>query len=498
MIAVLVEWIGSPEALNVELRDPTGTTVAGQVDFLPADAAGNNKSSLYFWGPMQSPKPGAWRVQLRAPQGVLLPINYSVSLWSKSVIVLEALWQSRSSQLTVPLKARLTQRGTPIPDASVTAQVQRYTALAGERSWSEPISLLDNGSRPDEHVHDGIYTGTLKGERGFYIIHLTGSGRDLQGASFQQQTLQGISFGPPSRIEYQGIGPEAPKDTDGDGLYDLLAVPVHVHVIAQDTFVASAQLVTKPNMVVAGADVKAELPAGDTALWLEFPVDRIVSQRLHGSFAVQELRLAQESSAGWIAPEAQAFPDVVYYAPEAIFRTTIYGWDQFQREPVFPISEVMDRGIDEDGNGRYELLRLQAEVLLTVGGRYRLRGCIQGGNPFKDPEEYRATRRRYGRLVQRGEINPRAPTIGRGWFDWCLPEQSLVLKRGPQAITFDIHGTVIREAQVDGPYQLFDVWLEQVSPRGEVVEVAGRRIQANLVGNGARDQTNPYRWQEFE
>jgi hypothetical protein len=174
----------------------------------------------------------------------------------------------------------------------------------------------------------------------------------------------GARFSPPH--EDTGI------DSDGDGLYDFIAINVSVNVSTPGVYVVQASLWP------AGAYnlTEAYLEAGIQVMELRFDGRRISADGYDGHFDVDMYLMDSD----WNVL------DYEYYV------TDIYSSDQFEASPVEFSPPHSDRGLDVSGGDDFEYLVVDAEIEVHEAGIYTIGASAFGsGVAYYQIEEYLAS-----------------------------------------------------------------------------------------------------------
>ena len=157
-------------------------------------------------------------------------------------------------------------------------------------------------------------------------------------------------------------------DADGDGFYDFLIIEILANVSIGGEYEISARLQdnlsVNPHII---DDDEVDLVTGENTILLNFSGIRIFSNRVNGPYELDFLDFEGDS----IGTESvkEEFND--------LYNTTDYFFKEFQK-PGATFTEVFsDFGFDEDGNGLYNYLAIEAEINVTKAGNYRFEGELE-------------------------------------------------------------------------------------------------------------------------
>lgn len=199
---------------------------------------------------------------------------------------------------------------------------------------------------------DGPYEGSVN------LIDATG--HTIDGVQFTTGPYDGGSFS--ALLNPMGPFSDQGLDTNGNGLYDLLRVDFGADVAQAGSYLLTGVLRSAASSSAVFTDSSVTLPAGAASLRLDFPGPEIESLGLDGPYTVDVLvrdpatleeldsvRLPQVTAA-YLASQFDGFGD--------------------SNLPIVLTGNSTDTGIDTDGNGLYDLLRVDLEVALARSDVY--------------------------------------------------------------------------------------------------------------------------------
>lgn len=287
-----VRWEASWGPFEIQLRDPNGR-------FHPWKQLRDSLEGLewIFAFKVADPAPGTWQMYIRSKSRNIESLGIQMLAESKnkyaySQLKIEPRWDQNARVGEPVLEVELSFGDSPIPNAQMTAQV-----------GGETLPLLDDGAVPDKVARDGIYTSAFNRSPGRYKVELSAKGIDPLGRSFHEQKVVELNFGPPSSIEFSGLGGTARhgfKDSDGDGLYDKFICDVGVIVSTKGVFKFDGSLgvPSQRPYVWTQAEMVVELEPGGRSVALEFPLTPFAQSKLSGRLRLTSLSIAQQKSEG--------------------------------------------------------------------------------------------------------------------------------------------------------------------------------------------------------
>jgi hypothetical protein len=149
---------------------------------------------------------------------------------------------------------------------------------------------------------------------------------------------------------------ESVVDQDGDSLADWLQVDVPVDVAAAGDYRLAAQLLDGQGRVVAASGTTGSLAAGSGQLTLRFDGRSLHDAQIAGPWHLGEVTL---SDAGLAPLDIEANLGTVTHHDPGSFE-----------HDVIDVGSFSDRGVDSDGDGRFETLQVVANVGVEAAGGY--------------------------------------------------------------------------------------------------------------------------------
>jgi hypothetical protein len=232
-------------------------------------------------------------------------------------------------------------------------------------------------------------------------------------------TYSHTDFDPPDAA-FTGSFSDTGVDTNTDGLSDLLRINVGLDVEEADTYTIIGEL--EGSDPIAVARTTASLSTGGQTVELDFDGQLIFQHRQNGPYHLKALRVED------------SFGNRIDFRYDA-YTTSAYTYNQFQHSgTTMDATSYSDQGLDMDGDGDYDYLRVAFQVQAAQEGNYHLLAAL------KDNE---------------GEM------IASVAQDWDL-------LAGINAISLDFPGGAINGHGVNGPYQVASVAL--LDANGTIVD----------------------------
>jgi pimeloyl-ACP methyl ester carboxylesterase len=324
-----------------------------------------------------APEVGTWTVQVTAaaaPSAVAYAVNAWFDASAQSIpsggvpgIVLTGVLPRPSihANEALPLTGVLRKDGVPLLGAAVKAIV------ALPDSTTRQVVLHDDGLAGDPFAEDGVYSGQLAdtAQPGTYEIAVQAFSTGLTGTnafSREDFTLATVSK---SASAFAGTYFDHGLDTDGDGLFNQLIVDVDLSLTAAGNYRVFGVLTdTEGNIHQASA--LAALPAGSGTVSLSFDGEAIFQNRVDGPYTLSVIRMAEEGEVDLLPVDERT----------NAFQTTSYDYRQFQHAPILLSGGGSAVGIDTNGNGLFDLLRVRIGVDVDAAGFYNWSARLEDSN----------------------------------------------------------------------------------------------------------------------
>ena len=271
-----------------------------------------------------------------------------------------------------------------------------------------------------------------------------------------------MSIGNGPRASGDSGGLDYGLDTDGDGLFDYLVVVMPLVAGESDYYNVFALLSAQgalptdcfgygvspgfmpPTYPISYAQVRVFMEKGDSTVKIAFKGKEINAARMDGPYLVQAWTFADSGFQGF-RNEPCMMPncggDMMPELTPWEHTTGAYKYTDFE-EATYAIEFTgsnSDAGVDVNGNGLFDLLRVTSEVDVNLAGTYQISAVI----------------------MQQINWTPEDPVRpGDDWNYLPMPLYisfwgQVALEEGIQTIDFDLPGGQIRESGVDGPYDVY-------------------------------------------
>jgi hypothetical protein len=332
---------------------------------------------------------------------------------------------------TVVLSAFIFNGTSPVTNATIIA------AVADQEHPSTPpvqIALQDSGPN-DAAQGDGIYTGVYTTTAaGKFLAAIRATGTSSTGAAYARTA--GAAFRVlPSLAGFNSFT-DAGIDDNGNGLLDRVAITAIAQVQRAGNYRLELSLAAS-NGSEARANATTNLLTGVQQMTASFSATQVKGLGVDGPYTIKNATLLYVDD-----PEE----------PVAAFRengglTLAYALSSLERPALKFTGNNTVTGIDTNGNGKFELLRVQVEVNAITASTYNWSGTL------KDVS---------GREIQ------------------ALDGMS-AMSAGNNNITFDFDGIKIAQHGIDGPYALNSVLVFNSNAAANVDELL--RTQAFSVND---------------
>jgi hypothetical protein len=311
---------------------------------------------------------------------------------------------------------------------------------------SELFSLTPGRQRPELRV-PGLAL-LRSGRDGPYEAHVSLSDLrrgNLGGTQFMSRAYASTAFEPflktDGRFQDRGI------DTNGNGLLNLLRIELGAAVDKPGSYLLSGRIKGASSPILVHAETRADLAQSPRTITLDFPGSLIRAQEIDGPYeveiAVRDPATHDELDRLRLGGQASAHERTGPGQRTAAYRHTDFepsGWAAIRM-----VGAASERGVDSDGNGLFEELRVEVEVELAKTDLY----------------EWHATLR-----------DARGTAIA-----W--DRRRATLSAGKAVIDFAFDGKKIRQHGVDGPYSVGAMGIFGITgPNAVVLSVAQTQAYA--------------------
>ncbi len=326
---------------------------------------------------IEAPEAGDWTVTVTAtsaPDGVPYAVHAwfdtsEISLPSGGMpgIVLTDDLSNPNVHAGEPLVVAGTLRkdGVPLLGAAAQALIEMPDGT------TRRLDLHDEGLAGDAVANDGVYSGQFAetSQPGNYEVVLQAFGTALSVPSSFSRETYALATVSRSSSNFTGTYRDRGLDTDGDGLFDQLLMDADLNVTDAGHYRIFGVL-TDAEGNTHEASVVIDLPAGPTTVTLAFDGEEIFASRVNGPYTLSSISLTEEG-------DIELLP--VASKTDA-FRTAAYDYHQFQHAPILLTGVGSSTGIDSNGNGLYDLLKVDVGVEVDSAGYYSWSASLVDAN----------------------------------------------------------------------------------------------------------------------
>ena len=300
-------------------------------------------------------------------------------------------------------------------------------------------ATLALGNTPAEATlsFDGL-TINRHGVDGPYQVFLAladTAGNDLVGLNYTTHAYAYTDFEHPGAL-FDGNFADSGVDTDSDGFYNLLRINVGVTAADAGTYTVEGSLHDNDGNFITGAQTDLFLNTGTNTVDLNFDGTAIYAHGLNGPYQLRALELSQ-TGVGTMDSILEAY------------NTSAYAYTDFQPLGLRFTGNFADHGEDTNGNGLYDALVVDMELLITQSDTYY--------------------------------FNARLVDASGEEIVWASSAQSLT--PGTQWVSLRFDGRYIYGNGVDGPYDVKDLSFYSGSQSSTLLDA---------------HTTGAYAWQAFE
>jgi Tol biopolymer transport system component len=251
------------------------------------------------------------------------------------------------------------------------------TALAGAtvaveaRLVSEPpvtpvnFNLLDDGGVADHEAGDGLYSGEFTpNTAGEYSVLAIITGTTPGGTAYTRHSLTRIRVVNPTS-KFTGTVGDQGIDDNSDGLFDRIRLNIQTNTTLAGSYSVIAHLRTASGQTVIRG-TKVDLATGIGTVPVDFEASAFVELGENGPYAITLIEMFH------LGEEEMTPADRL----ENVGQTQAYTLVQLQRPPLVVTTPHVVTGIDTNANGKYDILRVQAQVLALNAGVYEWSGVL--------------------------------------------------------------------------------------------------------------------------
>lgn len=221
------------------------------------------------------------------------------------------------------------------------------------------LTLLDNGDSADNLAGDGLYSAEFIPQTpGDYLVSASIQGQNWRGIPcFRKAGAHFTVFEPTSRLT--GTVHDESVDSNGDGQPDQVIVRVATKTVKAGEYRAFVHFKTATGQQLFRSNA-ATLTTGLGEIAVAFEIEALRELGEEGPYQITQLWLIYYGEDGAIESDNLT----------QVGTTQAYHLDQFEK-PLFSLTGVTtSQGIDADGNGLFEQLRVAIEIEVAQSGFY--------------------------------------------------------------------------------------------------------------------------------
>jgi len=277
--------------------------------------------------------------------------------------------------------------------ASKNSTMQTSVTVAGQMGLNT-VELSFSGFDINSSETDGPYTVTL------YLCDTSGSLVDQ--VEFLTDPYEAAQFGETS-AQIVRVSDSA-MDVDGDALFDSLVIATDISIFREGLYYLSTSLVDSNGLFITSSDANAYLPVG--------------IHKVDVAFDCREINKSAEVNTYLV--EMTVFSADGEQQDDTSFVTSAYQPNTFERKAVLISSSCSDYGVDSDGDGLFDFLRLEVGFDVAETNSYSITAWLQDPNGT----------------------------------DITFAEVYMWLDQGRQTVAVDFAGSAIWTVGLDGPYSV--------------------------------------------
>ena len=441
--SLMIDVSSRTTPVDVEILTPSGSRIdpnslerfgVAAADVAPLGAALLEEG---FHAQLEIPFPavGIWTVRASLRPGSA-PTAGSIGLFITGGLSVGIVASRPSYQANDIVVLALAAFRDKVPATGVVATARLATSATDPSPRLVP--LLDDGQTPDSEPGDGVYSAGVPGlAPGHYLVTATAqhAGEQAVAATNFDVTIP-LAKLTGSKLD-QGV------DTNGDGLFEGIAVDVGVTVDTPGTYEVFGSLRSTASTKDIPVGVRGDLKAGLQSLRLLFPAEAIRSVfAASGPWQIYNVSLVFVGNDTLRNQGTDQAADLGLTAP--------YSLSQLQRPVTLILEGMTERAIDTNANGLFDLVQTTFRVDTLRAGSYTWTGTLRSLDGA-----------------------PLSVASGEG-----------VLLAGVTTLAFTFDGKSIGASGIDGPYGLFDVAI--YGPPG------GAALRPEV------GRTQPYKASQFE
>jgi len=272
----------------------------------------------------------------------------------------------------------VTSSSTPAGDFTLTIRGTVGEAIRETTVFlhvDEPSEGASFGPAASTSYASAVVLPNAESSRGHHLFKLVPVAQPAAGSSpsFDPMADDGQTGLAARGVDDHGV------DLDGDGYFDRLVVEIELDAAQAGTYWIRGQLGVDrwtPYMVgtgglIAEAVVPADLAGGANTVQLSFDGLRISAAKEDGPYVLKYLSITDVED-----PGPDDFINSALGHWQSVYTTSAYQAHQFQNRGALLSGRIAERGLDPDGDGRYESLALDVGLDIFEPGTYTVQGDL--------------------------------------------------------------------------------------------------------------------------
>ena len=251
-----------------------------------------------------------------------------------------------------------------------TALAGATVAMEARRISETPVTpanftLLDDGEVGDDTAGDGLYSGEFTPNAvGQYAVLAEITGTTPGGVSYTRHSLTRINVVPATSVFTGTVGDEG-VDDNSDGFFDRIRFNIQANTTLAGSYSVIAHLKTASGKTLIRG-TRIDLATGIGSIPIDFEAEAFVELGENGPYNIAVIEMFH------VGEEEVTPADRL----EDVGQTQAYTLLQLQRPPLVVTGPYVVTGIDSNANGKYDILRVQAQVLALNAGFYEWSGVL--------------------------------------------------------------------------------------------------------------------------
>lgn len=312
-----------------------------------------------------TPLAGLWTLRVSAPAGTTQEIAVAIT----------AIMDSTTGAALIPLPKEVVLGQAVTITAAAFAGPQPVTGATVNLQVLAPngavtiLSLRDDGVAPDTSVGDGLYSGAyVPAELGLHDALAIVTGVTPTGTAVVREAA--AIFGVvPRTLALLGAVNSSTVDANFNGFIDALLLNIDVNVVEAGEFLARAVLRSSTGATVERT-TRVTLGTGPITIAVSFFADDLRSLGADGPYQIGPVEILFVAPTG--AQPADLLNDAGLTPPIRL--------NDLEQASIRFAGTATDTGIDLNGNGLFDQLRVVLDIVFLVSGTYSWSASLFDGN----------------------------------------------------------------------------------------------------------------------